>query len=281
MMRLGIMMGVLVLVMLLPQAVNAAETLSWRSRVSTETTEVLNDDITEEVRFGREVAARIIGRYGLYVNSDITRYVTLVGQSLANNANRPELTFRFAVLNTSEINGYACPGGYIFITRGALERMQDESELAGVVAHEMIHVNERHVVNELNIRATEDSPAAGLARLIGGSTDAARAAFSQSVDKAVETLFRTGYKREDETSADRGAVSLTAVAGYDPAGLVRYFERIGAVKGGKNTEVLDRTHPAYDARIAVLKETMSKDGVDGAAYRANRERFAEAMKKLK
>ena len=159
--------------------------------------------------------------------------------------------------------------------------MQDESELAGVIAHEMIHVNERHVVNELNIKATEDSPVAGLARLIGGSTDAARAAFSQAVDKAVETLFRTGYKREDESSADRGAVSLSAVAGYDPAGLVRYFERINAVKGSKTTEVLDKTHPAYDARIALLRETMARDGIDSSAYRTNRERFADAVKQMK
>jgi len=274
-------LAIVVLVLLFPVAAAAADPQAWRQRPNSEAAEIINDDITEEVRFGREVAARIIGRYGLYANTAMTRYVTLVGQSLARNANRPELTFRFAVLNTAEINGYACPGGYIFVTRGAIEKMQDESELAGVIAHEMIHVNERHVVNELNIKATEASPAAGLARLIGGSTDAARAAFSQSVDKAVDTLFRTGYKREDESSADRGAVSLPAVAGYDPAGLVRYFERIGAVKGSKTTEVLDKTHPAYDARIALLKETMARDGIDSSAFRTNKERFSEAVKQIK
>jgi len=97
----------------------------------------------------------------------------------------------------------------------------------------------------------------------------------------VDTLFRTGYKREDESSADRGAVSLAAVAGYDPAGLVRYFERIGAVKGSKTTEVLDKTHPAYDARIALLKETMARDGIDSSAFRTNKERFSEAVKQIK
>jgi predicted Zn-dependent protease len=279
MMRIGVIAAVLIAVAG-PTAQAADNPASWRNRASADVQEVLTDDITEEVRFGREVAARIIGRYGLYLNDDVTRYVTLVGQSLARNANRPELAFRFAVLNTSDINGYACPGGYIFVTRGALEKMQDEAELAGVLAHEMIHVNERHVVKELNIRATEDSPASGLARLIGGSTDAARAAFFQSVDKAVETLFSTGYKREDENSADRGSVSLAAVAGYDPAGLVRYFERIAAAKG-RTTDVLDRTHPAYAARIALLKETITRDGIESSAYRTGRERFAEAMKKMR
>jgi predicted Zn-dependent protease len=91
-------------------------------------------------------------------------------------------------------------------------------------------------------------------------------------------LFTTGYKREDEVQADQGAITICAVAGYDPSGLVRYFVRISAAKGA-STEVLDKTHPVYDARIALLKDTMSKEGIDPGAYKTRKERFAEAMKK--
>jgi predicted Zn-dependent protease len=153
-----------------------------------------------------------------------------VGLSLAVNSNRPELTYHFAVLNTSEINAYAAPGGYIFVTRGAIEKMQDESELAGVIAHEMGHVNGKHVVKELDIKATEGSAVSGLARLIGGGTESARIAFSKAVDKAMDTLFTTGYKREDESRLTR-AQSCCARRRIRPCRAGPYFERIKAAKG--------------------------------------------------
>jgi predicted Zn-dependent protease len=263
-----------------PDMVMSAEDQAWRQRISAGPVEMTSDDVTEEIRFGREVAARLIGRYGLYNSDPLTKYVNLVGLSLAANSNRPELKYYFAVLNTSEINAYAAPGGYIFITKGAIDKMQDESELAGVIAHEMGHINGKHVVKELDIKATEGSAAAGLARLIGGGTESARLAFSKAVDQAMDTLFKTGYKREDEIQADKGAVMLCAVAGYDPAGLIRYFERLSAAKG-KSTEVLDKTHPAYDARIILLKDTITSAGIDSAALKTYKDRFAQSMKTVK
>lgn len=260
-----------------PEAALSADQQPWRQRVSAAPPETTSDDVSEEVRFGREVAARLLGRYGLNNEDRLTTYVNLVGQSLATNSNRPELQYHFAVLNTSEINAYAAPGGYVFITKGAIDKMQDESELAGVIAHEMGHINGKHVVKELDIKATEGSAAAGLARLIGGGTESARIAFSKAVDKAMDTLFTTGYKREDEIQADKGSVMQCAVTGYDPAGLVRYFERIGAAKG-KPTEVLDKTHPPYDARITLMKETITEASLDSSALKTHKERFTEVMK---
>jgi len=163
------------------QLVAAESEAQWRKRVSS-TDEVAASDITEEVRFGREVAARVIARYGLYENLQLMKYVNLVGKVLAMSTNRPELEFRFAVLNTDEINAYAAPGGYIFVTRGALAKMRDEAELAGVLAHEIGHVVEKHVVKELDIKGNDDSAVSGLARVIGGSSDSARLAFAQAVD---------------------------------------------------------------------------------------------------
>lgn len=243
--------------------------------------DVVASDIAEEVRFGREVAARVIARFGLYENAALMKYVNLVGQSLARSTNRPEIEFRFAVLNTDEINGYAAPGGYVFITRGAVAKMQNEAELAGALAHEMGHIAEKHVVKELNIKGTEESAAAGLAHLIGGSTESARMAFAQAADKAMDMLFKDGYKREDETQADKDAVLFCALAGYDPSGLGQYFERLAGLKGGKQTEVLDRTHPPFDARIALIKATISQEGIDAGAYKNRKERFAEIAKQLK
>lgn len=253
---------------------------NWRQRVSSESTITASEDVAEEIRFGREVAARMIARYSLYDNLKLTKYVNLVGQTLVQNANRPEIEFHFAVLNTGEVNAYAAPGGYIFLTRGALEVMQDESELAAVIAHEIAHINEKHVVRELNIRASEDSAVGGLARLIGGGTESARLAFNQAVDKALDMLFETGYKRDDEIQADRSAVLLCTVTGYDPAGLVKYFERLRSAKV-KSTAVLDKTHPGYADRVAWLKETISREGIDPAPLKTFKERFADVRNTVK
>ncbi len=257
----------------------AEQNENWRQRVSSESADVAKDDVSEEIRFGREVAARMIGRFGLYDNPSLMKYVNLVGQALASNSNRPELQYHFAVLNTDEINAYAAPGGYVFVTRGAIAKMQDESELAAVLAHEMTHINERHVVKELNIHGTEGSAAGGLARLIGGGTEAARVAFYQSVDKALDMLFKTGYGREDEIQADRGAVLLSTLAGYDPSGLERYFARIEEVKG-KATETIDKTHPPFADRIAWLKDMIAKEGIDTASLQNYKERFLEVQKRI-
>lgn len=264
---------------LLPPVAACAEE-NWRQRVSAESTATVGEDVAEEVRFGREIAARMIGRFSLYENSRLTKYVNLVGQALVQNTNRPELQFHFAVLNTTEINAYAAPGGYVFVTRGAIEKMQDESELATVLAHEITHISEKHVVKELNIRGSEGSAASGLARLIGGGTESARIAFYQAVDKAMDMLFKTGYKREDEVEADKGAVLLSALTGYDPSGLVHYFQRISTAKG-KTTETLDRTHPAYETRIAWLRDTISKEGVDSSSLKNLKERFVDIQKSIK
>jgi predicted Zn-dependent protease len=259
-----------VLTALNPVSTKAAEAgAQFRQRLSTDNEEVASD-VTEEVRFGREVAARVIARYGLYENPGLMTYVNLVGRSLSRMTNRPEINFHFAILNTDEINAYAAPGGYVFVTRGALLKMQDEAELAGVLAHEMGHIVEKHVVKELNIKGTDTSAVSGLAHLIGGSTESARTAFSQAVDKALDMLFKNGYKREDEAQADR----------YEPMGLVKYFERLNAIKG-KQTEVLDKTHPSYEARIAWLKDTISREGLDTGNYKTHKDRFAENIKLLK
>lgn len=240
---------------------------------------LVEEDVAAEIEFGREVAARIIGRYGLYQNTAVTKYVNLVGKVVAMSANRPELEFRFGVLNTDQVNAYAAPGGYVFVTRGALGKMQDEAELATALAHEIVHVAQRHVVKELNIKGADGSAASGLARLIGGGTDSARVAFSQTVDKALDILFKDGYKREDEVEADQNAVILSAAAGYDPGGLVRYFTRLSAVKGAQ-TEILDKTHPSYAARIAALTEVMNSEGVKGDSLKNEKERFSAVQKQF-
>ncbi len=267
---------------MLPPAAVAAEQetgTNFRQRISSNE-DLAASDVQEEVRFGREVAARVLARFGYYDNPRLEKYVNLVGKTLAQSTNRPELDFHFAILNTDEINGYAAPGGYVFITRGALAHMHDESELAGALAHEIGHVVERQAVKELGIKGKDESTVSGLAMLIGGSSESARAAFSQAVDKALDLLFKDGYKRADEVQADQDAVMFCALSGYSPEGLVHYFERIKGIVG-KQTAIIDRTHPPFADRIAWLQKEIHNEGIDPAEYNTYRSRFAAEVRGLK
>jgi len=252
---------------------SSASNQDWRSRITSEG-EVTVSDISAEVSFGREIAARILGRYKALEDAKLVNYVNLVGLTLARNTNRPELEFHFAVLDTGEVNAYAAPGGYVFITKGALKLIKDESELAGVLAHEIGHITEMHVVKELKIKGNDDSAATGLARLVGGSSESARAAFGQAVDKGFDMVFQDSYKREDELQSDSTAVVLNTLSGYDASALARYLERVRPMK----EKVLqnDDTHPTFSSRIAQIGMVISTDGIDTSKQSNNAKRFSKS-----
>ncbi len=235
------------------------------------------DDVKAEVVFGRELGARILGRYILYEDKNLTRYLNMIGKGIAQNAGRPEIEFRFAVLDTDMVNAFAAPGGYIFITKGALKMMDDEAELAAVLAHEVAHVTERHIVKELSIKATDDSSAtSGLARVLGGGTDTMRAVFTQMVDKAVELLFEKGLKKQDEMDSDRIAMIFTANAGYDPTALSRYLRKISTAE--KDTKVLTGTHPTFEERIKSLEMVLAENLLTDKKQPIVKERFNENVR---
>lgn len=246
----------------------------WRNRASAEEV-VTSSDIAAEVAFGRAIAARILGRYPIYDNPSLIKYINLVGASLAQNTNRPELDFHLMLLDTNEINAYATPGGYVFITKGALSYMKDESELAGVLAHEIAHVTEKHIVKDLKIKGSDES--SDLARLIGGSGDAARAAFGQAVDKGAQLIFNDEYKKEDELQADKTGGIISTLTGYDPSGLSRYLNRIKPIKE-KIPPTSDSTHPSFDARTTKINEAIKKDGISVVTLSKNDKRFNEQTK---
>ena len=234
------------------------------------------DDIKAEVLFGRELAARILGKYSLYREESLSRYLNMVGKGMAQYTNRPEIEFRFAVLDTNMVNAFAAPGGYIFVTKGALAAMEDEAELAGVLAHELAHVNERHIVKELNIKATDDSSAVSLARILSGGTDTMKAAFLQMVDKAVEILFEKGLKKQDELDSDTIATMTLASAGYDPSALSRYLSKISVSE--KEVRVLSGTHPSFEERIKGIESVLAENRSTDSKPAVVKERFNENVR---
>lgn len=256
----------------------------YRKRLHTAQTDITTeDDVRTEIRFGRDIAARILGKYPLLDDPKLQRYVNLVGRALALHSSRPELKFYFAVLNTDHINAYSTPGGYIFITRGALSNMRDESELAAVLGHEIAHITQKHIVNALNIRGTDTSALSGISRMIGGSQDTARVAFSQAVDRAVKILFETGYQQADELTSDNEAVMLLAATEYDPVALSRYLKRISRLTEtdhGQTGTSTPMTHPPTSERMAAIKKQLRKEGLTKVEFERARKRFRQHVKEI-
>lgn len=264
-------------------ATNAAAEQDFRRRAhAINSNEFETGDIQAEVAFGREIAARILGREKLRDNAELARYITLIGQALALNSGRSELSFYFAVLDSEQVNAYSTPGGYVFITRGALKQMRDEAELAAVLAHEIAHVQLRHIVNAMHIRGKKTSGVmTWMSVITGGSADTAKVAFFQAVDQATNLLFEEGFNIRDELAADRVALMLLANTGYDPDALSRFLTRIDTLENGTAgvppaatpEQHKVRTHPSGVERTAALTAALRAQGLTDLNLPRRSERF--------
>jgi predicted Zn-dependent protease len=231
---------------------------------------VMSIGTEEEVGIGRGVAATLAGYYKLDRDPNLTAYVSLVGLTVAAAEPRTDIRYRFGVLATDQVNAMAAPGGYIFVTRGALELMEDEAELAGVLAHEVAHVNEKHVVKEIQKRART---ALG-AEVAQEALDADSEVFDQVVGLGTSVLF-LGLSREDELEADKLAVAYAARAGYDPAGLLRFVQKLETNQSKPILKALTATHPKPSDRVEVIERAAESAG-GGAAGGVLAERFRAA-----
>ena len=222
-------------------------------------------DDRQERSIGRAVAVNVINQFGLVQDPELTAYVNTLGNYLASASTRPELPYRFVVLDTSEVNAFACPGGYVFVSRGALAQARDESELAGVLAHEIVHLTERHGVRTIEASYRKKVLAEGLgeaAAQASGADPRLVAVFGELTDELTGVLFTKGLSREFELDADRGALELVAAAGYDPEGIVRFVERLGEGEVAEARQAtLRRTHPEPADRAAALRGVLDTGSV--------------------
>jgi predicted Zn-dependent protease len=251
-----------------------------RARISTEVAQstYTEKDIEQEIKFGREMAAIILANHQMMDNTELNYYLNLVGHSILQHASRQEIPFHFAVINSSAVNAYAAPGGYIFITRTALSLMENEAELAGVLAHEIAHVTQRHIVKALKIKASDDSVAGSIGRVVGSTGSSANVVFDQAVGKAIEILFSKGLQQEDEFNADEVGIILTALAGYDPTPYYEYLQRIKPLVEKPGAE-LGKTHPPITVRLKRLRKIITSEGLDQLEGAVNIARFKKIAEK--
>jgi len=205
----------------------------------------------EEIAVGREVAGRTLGAAPLVDDPELQAYVNRVGRWVAAQSERPDLPWHFGVIDTSDINAFAAPGGYVLVTRGLYEILDDESQLAGVIGHEIGHIVRRH-----HITVMQQSAAVSAGAKIAQSGDQ-----SHLVNNLIGTgaeVFARGLDKDAEFEADRVGVVLTARAGYNPYALVEVLHKLAA-RGAQDQALtlLFETHPAPGERLAHLGDALA------------------------
>ncbi len=208
---------------------------------------------SEEILMGSNIAAGLLGAAPLVKSTAQERYVNNVGRWLATHSARPDLPWKFGILETTSVNAFATPGGNIFITRGLITQIRSESDLAGVLAHEISHVVLKHHLKDIQKNAQKNL-AIDLASVKAGGLagEAARAVARVGLEG-----FVRGLSREDELEADRLGVVIAARAGYDPYGLPAVLQLLAALPQSDSAMGLFlKTHPSPSDRIAALELAM-------------------------
>ncbi|MDB6094228.1 MAG: yfgC 2 [Verrucomicrobia bacterium] len=209
----------------------------------------------EEKVIGDSVALEIVGKYGgLVRDEDMMKRVNLVGRTLARYSSRPELDWRFGILESDTVNAFSAPSGYVFITRALYEMAESDDALAAVLGHEIAHITRKHA---LNIVARGEFLAGATSIAARQSTDVrqintALAQFDLGVEKITKTLFENGFDPQTEYEADRVGRDLALTTGYAPGGLRMVLNQL-AQKGGKSKKIFS-THPPLAERIKRLPD---------------------------
>lgn len=214
-------------------------------------TAVSGVDEKDEIAIGREIAGRMLGAAPLVNDSELQAYVNRVGRWLALQTDRPDLPWRFGVLDTPSINAFAAPGGYVLITRGLYEMLGNEAQLAGVLGHEIGHIIQRHHITVMR-KSAALSAGAQLAQ-----RDDRNLMVNNLIGSGAEVMAR-GLDKSAEFEADAIGVVLAARAGYSPYGLVEVLHTMAARSAGDaSLALLFKTHPQPAERLTQLGDKLA------------------------
>lgn len=202
----------------------------------------------QEIKVGRSIAAKLINKYGLVKNKEASIQMNQLGRSIASKTSRTDLPFLFGILNSDEINAFACPGGIILLTKGLIRSVQDISELAGILSHEISHVVLKHSgeFEEMNpilaIISSLLAPSGG--EIINSTT-------SLAIEQMEKQFLETGRDHKTELEADGAGVMLASMLGYSSLKYEQYLDRIS-----KSPDAItqSKTHPDYKTRVQQIQK---------------------------
>lgn len=206
----------------------------------------------QEIELGRQARPQFEQEFGgLHPDAELQRYVQQVGQELAEQTDRPDLPWEFRVLRSDQVNAFALPGGFIYVTEGMLRQLQNEAQLAAVLGHEVGHVAHRHSVRQLQ-RSQLVQGGGALASILGGSSEAV------NLGQLVGGLALMKYGRDQEKQADLSGMEYLVEEGYEPKamlGVMEVLEKTSGTAGDAPPEFLS-SHPAPANRKQYLAEAI-------------------------
>jgi predicted Zn-dependent protease len=206
----------------------------------------------EETRIGRQIAGDLLGAVPLVRNDKLQNYVNLVGNWVALQSGRKDITWHFGVLDTEDINAFAAPGGYVFLTKGLYRRLNNEAELAGVLAHEIAHITKKHHLKVLR----ESSLIGALGQAASKKAKDSDPVVQNLIGNGAEIMAR-GLDKNAEYEADRIGIVFAARSGYEPWGLPEVLQDLaGLPDKDSRTSLLYKTHPHPADRLAALGEAV-------------------------
>ena len=243
-----------------PLAPQPAAAPAQAPAVGADLLQMLSDSVdtigeAREAEIGRQLAAVLLGSKPLHPDAVLQRCVNRLGRWLALQSTRPGMAWTFGVLDDPGFNAFAAPGGYVFVTKGLVDRV-DEAELAGILAHEITHVTARHHLKALGNRAR-----AGLATQLLASQlrNDAGGAVSARMLSLGRDLYARGLDQSDEFDADRTGVALAARAGFDPYGLPAVLQQLRSATPDNQLFTLTlATHPPPQQRLEQLELAMGQ-----------------------
>ncbi|MGV8079627.1 MAG: M48 family metalloprotease [Syntrophales bacterium] len=240
--------------------------------------------LEDERKVGREFYDKMEKSNALYKEKRIQTYITGLGNSVLSHSSKAPFDFHFSVYKDSAINAFATPGGYVYVSRGLIALAENEAQLAGVMAHEIAHVNARHIARiiEKSTKVNVATLAAILAgAFLGGGSDLAAGAIAFSL--AAATTLNLQYSREHEEEADRLGLSYLIATGYDGRDMVEMMRLMRRYEYySSSVPSYFKTHPGTDDRIRYLDGMLQtvyrrQQGKDNLTKRFDRIRIEMAL----
>lgn len=251
-------------------------------------------DEQSELQIGREQHQQVLAEYGVVKDARMQAYVNEIGQRLARNSDRPNIAWTFTVLDSPEINAFALPGGYVYVTRGIMAYMDSEADLAGVIGHEIGHVTARHGSQRATRQQTAGLgvlAATVLGAILEGRGMAGAGDMASQVSQGIAAGYVARYSREQESQADRLGAQYISRTGYDPRNMIdvirllRHQEQYAAdVARGEGRQVSQQptwlaSHPSNEQRLQDIQQVVANMPRNGGADegRARFQQIVEGM----
>ena len=209
----------------------------------------------DEINIGRNVISGLLGAAPLVESNELQRYVNQVGYWIAMQSERPDLPWSFGVINSPNVNAFAAPGGYIVLTMGLYQLLENEAQLAAILAHEVSHVIEKHHLDAIHDTSQKEL----LGALAVKATDKKYQDKMRKLINSGVQIYARGLDKKYEFGADRRGVVLAARAGYDPFALLDILTTLRSINAGDDSmAVFLNTHPPLQDRIHTLEGLMDK-----------------------